>query len=225
VAAPEPGGRRRRSLTPSEELEQYLQAPEPMTTLVFAAGALDANRRLVKLLRKHGVVVDCGSLETTADAQRWIDKQLERDEVTIEPQAVKLLLETTGLSLGRIRAELEKLVLFSAGESKITAKHVRELVTPASEPEEDFALGKAIWNGNARKALAEVAALLDTGSVPVMVLGQIRAAVGRLQPDDRARHALDLVFQIDEALKSSGGEPRYLLERLIIEVCGRPVVR
>ena len=224
-AAESAGSRRKRALTPAEELEQYIQSPEPMTTLVFAAGDLDANRRLVKLLRKHAVVVDCGSLESTADAQRWIEKYLERDEAAIEPQAVKLLLETTGLSMGRIRAELEKLVLFAAGEPKITAKHVRELVMPQNEPEEDFAIGKAIWNNNVRGALKELTALLDTGQPPFLVLGQIRAAVARLKSDDHVRHGLDRVFQVDQALKSSAGEPRYLLECLIIEVCGRPVVR
>ena len=33
-----------------------------MTTLVFVSAPLDANRRLVKLLRKHADVVDCGTL-------------------------------------------------------------------------------------------------------------------------------------------------------------------
>ena len=48
----------------------------------------------------------------------WITKRLEKDELTIEPKALTLLLETTGLSLGRIRAEIEKLVLYAAGESE-----------------------------------------------------------------------------------------------------------
>jgi DNA polymerase-3 subunit delta len=218
---PEVGSRRRRTLTAGEELEQYLQTPEPLTTLVFAAGALDANRRLVKLVRKHAVVVDCGSLDTAADAGKWIQKRLERDELTMEPAAVKLLLEATGLSLGRIRAEIEKLVLFAAGESVVTARHVRELVMPQSEPGEGFALGNAIWNGNAREALREIGAQIDAGSVPVMILGQIRAAAGRLKPDARAKSGLDAVFRTDVSMKSSEGEPRYLLERLVIELCAR----
>jgi DNA polymerase-3 subunit delta len=217
----EAGGRRKRASTPSEDLEQYLQSPEPLSTVVFVADALDANRRLVKLVRKHAVVVDCGSLESTADAAKWIQKRLERDELTMEPPALKLLLDATGLSLGRIRAEIEKLVLFAAGESRITARHVRELVMPQSEPGEDFALGRAIWNSNAREALREIGAQLDSGAQAVMVLGQIRAAAGRLKPDDRARSGLDAVFRTDLALKSSEGEPRYLLERLVIELCAR----
>ena len=121
----------KRGTTPAEELEAYVENPEPMTTLVFVAGALDANRRIVKLLRKHADVVDCGSLESPREAAIWIQKRLEKDELTIEPKALTLLLQTTGLSLGRIRAEVEKLVLYAAGESAITPAHVQDLVIPA----------------------------------------------------------------------------------------------
>jgi DNA polymerase-3 subunit delta len=219
LPSPESGGKRKRALTPPEELEQYFESPEPLTTLVFVAGDLDSNRRLVKLLRKHGISVDCGSLASTADAAKWIKARLENDSLTIEPQAITLLLDATGLSLGRIRAEVDKLALFAAGEAAVTARHVRELVTPQSVPEEGFVLGRAIWNNNAREALREVGAQLDSGALPVMVLGQIRAAAGRLKPDDRARSSLDAVFETDLALKSSMGEPRFLLERLVIELC------
>ena len=54
-----------------------------------------------------------------------------------------------------------------------------------------------------------------------MVLGQIRAAAGRLRPDARVRDALDRVLETDLAIKSSAGQPKYLLERLVVELCGR----
>ena len=212
-------GKRQKSLSPAEALEEYIQTPEPLTTLVFVAGTLDGNRRLVKLLRSHAIVVDCGTLGSEAEAATWIKARLEKQQIGVEPQAIKLLIAATGLSLGRIRAELDKLALFAAGEPSVTANHVRELVLPQLEPGEDFALGRAIWNNNARAALREIDAQLETGAQPVMILGQIRAAAGRLRPDERARHGLDAVFETDLALKSSAGEPRFLLERLVIELC------
>jgi DNA polymerase III delta subunit len=202
-------------------LEAYFAAPEQLTTIVFVAGALDANRRLVKLLRKHAISVDCGTLENTADAAKWIRARVEREGLSIEPQAITLLLAATGLSISRIRREVEKLVLYAAGDAAIAARHVKELVLPQSEPGEDFALGRAIWNNNARDALREIDAQFDNGAQPVMVLGQIRAAAGRLKPDDRARRGLNAVFDADLAIKSSAGEPRYVLERLVIELCAR----
>ena len=211
----------RRGSSPVEELEAYFEKPEPMTTMVFVAGGLDGTRRLVKMLRKAAGCVDCGSLASAHDAAQWIQKRLDKDELTIEPRALSLLLDTTGLSLGRIRAEIEKLVLYAAGESAVTATHVRDLVLPQNEPGEDFALGKAIWNADAAGALREIAAQIDAGAQPPMLLGQIRAAAIRLRPDTRVKSSLDAVFQTDLAIKSSAGAPRFLLERLVVEICGR----
>lgn len=220
-ATPSSGGRgkKARALTAAEELEAYFEAPESLTSLVFVAGVLDGNRRLVKLLRKHAVVVQCGTLASSADAAKWIRQRLEKERMAIEPSAISLLLEATGLALGRIRAELDKLVLYAAGESAVTAKHVRELVTPQDVPGADFALGRAIWNGDAAGALREIAAQFEAGGQAPMMLGQIRAATARLRPDSRIKNGLDAVFRTDLAIKSSAGDPRFLLERLVVELC------
>ncbi len=215
------GPKKKRSITPVDELEAYFETPEPMTTLVFVAGALDSNRRLVKWLRKHADAVNCGSLATAQEAAIWIRKRLEKDELSIDSQALALLMETTGLSLGRIRAEIEKLVLYAAGESIITPNHVRDLVLPQNAPGEDFALGKAIWNNDAAGALREIAAQIDAGAQPPMILGQIRAAAIRLRPDTKIKYSLDAVFRTDLAIKSSAGAPQFLLECLVVEICGR----
>ena len=45
----------------------------------------------------------------------------------------------------------------------MTARHVKEMVLPQSEPGEDFALGTAIWNSNAREALREIDAQFEAG--------------------------------------------------------------
>ena len=211
----------KRGATPAEELEAYVENPEPMTTLVFVAGALDANRRIVKLLRKHADVVDCGSLESPRDAAIWIQKRLEKDELTIDPKALTLLLQTTGLSLGRIRAEIEKLVLYAAGEAVITPAHIKDLVIPENESEGVFALIDAVRNSNAPRALLEISALIDAGVQPPLILGQLRAAAIQLRNDARVRNGLEAVLRTDVAIKSSAGTPQHLLECLAVELCAR----
>lgn len=215
------GTKKKRGTTPAEELEAYFEKPEPMTTLVFVAGGLDGNRRLVKLLRKHADCVDCGSLANAQEAAIWIRKRLEKDELSIDPKALALLIETTGFRLGRIRPEVEKLVLYASGESAITPNHVRDLVVPQNELGDHFALMDAIRNGHAAKALKEITALLDAGIQPPMILGQIRAAAIQLRPEARVKNGLDLIFRTDLAMKSSAGVPQYLLECLVVEICAR----
>lgn len=215
---PKRGGRR---ASPAEDLEAYFEQPEPLTTLVFTAEGLDATRRLVKVLRKNAVQVDCGTLQDAAAAALWIKARLEREQMKIEPAAIKRLLQATGLSLGRIRAAIDTLVLFAAGDTVISERHVHEAVPFHDEPDEGFAIGRAIWDGDVRRALKEIGAQLDAGYAPVQVLGQLRAAAGGLRPDERARRGLDAVFRTDLALKSSAGDARHHLERLAIELCAR----
>jgi DNA polymerase III delta subunit len=217
----EPKKGKRGGTTPAEELEAYIEQPEPMTTLVFVSGPLDANRRVVKLLRKHADVVDCGSLHDPREAAIWITKRLEKDELTIEPKAITLLVQSTGLTLGRIRPEVEKLILYAAGESTITVAHVREVVIPQEESEGTFALMDAVQNFNAARALREVSALIDGGVQPPVILGQLRAATIRMRPDARVKSGLEAVFRTDIAIKSSAGTPQHLLECLVVELCAR----
>lgn len=217
--APKKG--KRPAASPAEELEAYIASPELMTTLVFVSGPLDANRRVVKLLRKHADLVDCGTLHDAREAAIWITKRVEKDELTIEPKAISLLIGSTGLTLGKIRPEVEKLILYAAGESTITVAHVRDLVIPQEESEGTFALMEAVQNSNAARALREVAVLIDSGVQAPVILGQLRAATIRLRPDMRVKNGLDLVFRTDMAIKSSSGTPQYLLERLVVELCAR----
>ncbi|HUQ88348.1 MAG TPA: DNA polymerase III subunit delta [Vicinamibacterales bacterium] len=212
---------KRVATTPAEELEAYIEQPEPMTTLVFVSGPLDGNRRVVKLLRKHADVVDCGTLHDPREAAIWITKRLEKDELTIDPKAISLLLSSTGLTLGRIRPEIEKLILYAAGESTITAAHVKEIVIPQEQSEGTFALMEAVQNSNASRALREVSALIDSGIQPPVILGQLRAATIRLRGDQRVKNGLDAVLRTDQAIKSSSGTPQYLLECLVVELCAR----
>jgi DNA polymerase III delta subunit len=214
-------GRKKRALTPAEELEAYFETPEPLTTLVFVAGPLDGNRRLVKLLRKQAESVDCGTLDSAADAATWIRAALRTEHLDIEPKAVTALLDATGLTLGRIRAEVEKLALYAAGEPVVTVQHVRDTTTPVDEPGDGPVIGYAIRDGDVRTALRELTALLDAGAPHLPILGQIRWGAGLLRPDARVKRALGLVLETDLALKSSMGEPRHLIEKLVIDLCGR----
>ncbi len=214
-------GKRAPAATPAEELEAYIEKPEPMTTLVFVSGPLDGNRRVVKLLRKHADCVDCGTLHDAREAGIWITKRLEKDELTIEPKAINMLLSSTGLTLGKIRPEVEKLILYAAGESTITVAHVKDVVIPQEESEGTFALMDAVGNSNASKALREVSIMIDAGVQPPVILGQLRAATIRLRPDSRVKNGLEAVFRTDLAIKSSSGTPQYLLECLVVELCAR----
>jgi DNA polymerase-3 subunit delta len=201
-------------------LEAFIESPPDHATVVFVCGPLDMRRRVPKLLAKQAQVVDCGTIESTADADLWVKTRAARDKVNLEPAAVRALVERAGLDLVRLRSGLERVALYAMGQPTVTVDDVRQVVPAGPQIEEDFGIANAIRTGDAPEALRQLSASLDGGAVPFVLLGQLRWVAEKM-PSTRVREAIDAVFRTDLALKSSGGEPRILLERLVVELCGR----
>ena len=79
----------------------------------------------------------------------------------------------------------------------------------------------AIEAGQAADALRQLALMLDAGAPPEKILGQLGWLVRAKFPTDYVSSAVQDVFRTDLALKRSAGDPRVLLERLVVELCGK----
>jgi DNA polymerase-3 subunit delta len=204
-----------------EDLEALLKRPEPQTTLVFVAGAIDRRSRMFKLLARQATVVECGAIEDQADAERWIRTRVAAGGAEIDPAAARRLAERAGPDVRRLRGEVDRLLLYTMGQPRITLDDAREVAGPAAL-QDDWAMTNAIESGQAADALRQLALVLDSGAPPEKVLGQlgwvVRTKFAAIAPDE-LRGAVDGVFRTDLALKSSAGDPRVLLERLVVELC------
>jgi DNA polymerase-3 subunit delta len=204
-----------------EQLAELVKTPEPLTTLVLVACSLDKRSRMYKLLLKHATIVECGAIETLADAERWVRNRVAAAGAEIEAAAARLLGERCGADVQRLRNDVERLLLYTLGQKQITLADVRELVGPAAL-QDDWAMTNAIEAGDGASALRQLALMLDAGAPPEKILGQlgwlVRAKFPMLAPGG-LREAVDAVFRTDLDLKRSAGEPRVLLERLVVELC------
>lgn len=205
-----------------DELETLLKRPEPQTTIVFVAGTLDKRSRMYKLFTRHATVVECGAIEDQADAERWVRNAVAAAGVDIEPAAVRRLAERAGPDVKRLRGEVDRLLLYAMGQPRITLDDVRFVAGPAAL-QDDWAMTNAIEAGQAADALRQLALMLDAGAPPEKILGQlgwlVRTKFPNLAPEN-LRSAVQGVFRTDLALKRSAGDPRILLERLVVELCG-----
>jgi DNA polymerase III delta subunit len=201
-----------------EQLEVFLKAPPSHATTVFVCGAVDQRRRSVKLLMKEAHVVDCGTIGDERDAARWVKARAGALGVSLEVAAVTALVQRAGLDIVRLRGGLERLALYAAGQPTISDADVRQVVPAGPEAQADFGIANAIKRNDAATALHELGLALDAGAMPVMLMGQLRWVAEQL-PAPRLTHAVEAVFHTDLALKSSGGEPRVLLERLVMQLC------
>ena len=199
-------------------LEKFLKAPPSHATTVFVCGSIDRRRSAVKLLMKEALVVDCGTIGDEGDAERWVKARAGALGVSLEAAGVKALVRRAGLDIARLRGGLERLALYAVGQPTITAEDVRQAIPAGPEAQADFGIANAIKRNDAAGALRELRLALDAGAMPVMLMGQLRWVTEQL-PSPRLRNAIEALFRTDLALKSSGGEPRVLLERLVVELC------
>src|SRR5262245_61743910 len=207
-----------------ERLERFIQDPLPHATVVFVCGPLDQRRRAVKLLMKEAQIVDCGTIADAVDAERWVKARAAKLGAPLDAGAIQMLVQRAGPNLVRLRAGLERVMLYAMGEPTITADTVRHVVPAAPDAQTNFGISNAIARNDAAAALHELHLALDAGWMPVYVMGQLRMAAER-RPAARLRDAMDAVLRTDLALKSSAGDPRILLERLVVEMCDAPKSR
>jgi DNA polymerase III subunit delta len=217
-----------------EVLEEYVKAPEPRTTLAFVAADVDRTRRLYKALQKQATIVECWGLKGVKDGKPDL-RQVARTAETLVRQAVadagqqidagaaRLVAERAGTDIATLRGDVERLLLYTAGKSKIDLKDVQEVVS-AETAQDDWAVTTAIQRGDTAEALRQLGLALESGGVPYMILGQlawfVREKLATFDPR-RVPAAVDALFRTDIDLKSSGGDPRVLLERLVVELSSR----
>ena len=218
-------------------LTDYVLRPSPSTTLVLAASDIDKSRKLGKTLYQQATVVQCWGLKSEKNARSSdfraaarIAEQMVRKAVAeagqiIEPAAARLLAERAGVDIVRLRGDIDRLMLYAVGKPNVTLADAKEVVS-AEVSHDDWAVTNAIENGNTREALRQLALSLEAGAVSYQVLGQLAWFVRDKMADPRRiPAAVDALFRADLDLKTSGGDPRVVLERLVVELSGGRTLR
>ena len=226
----------------ADMLADYIKAPQPHAVVVFVAGGLDGRRRNAKLLFDKAVVVECGGLADRDEAAAWIRHVAGGRGIRIGADAINVLLDRAradlsrlkggeraryrprdgrpAVDLSRLNADVERVFLFAADKKTVSRGDVE--ATTDAENVQQWAIVDAIQQRSVGPALRELALVLDTGTSPLQVLGQLAWMVrteGKF-PTSRMGAGVEAVFRTDLALKSSAGDPRVLLERLVVELCG-----
>jgi DNA polymerase-3 subunit delta len=216
-------------------LEAYLDNPSPSTVLVIVAADIDRGRRFTKRLLEKAACVEFGGLVGDNAAEQ---RQINRDAVTqlqrefaaagrqVDAATATALVEAAGGDISKLRDDVERLVLFTEGRKVVSRADIEIVVSPDAQID-DWAVVNAIGDGDLPRALSQVALRMERGDSPHQLVGQLRWWVStRLAPasPDRVKPALDALLRADLALKSSG-DTRALVERLVIELTGKPVAK
>ena len=110
-----------------EQLETYLDSPQPSTLLVicYKYKKIDKRKKFGKNLCKKALVFESKRFYDN-QVSNWIAKYLSEKGYKIEEKASFMLVEFLGTELSNISNELDKLMLIVKKEEKITASIVEK---------------------------------------------------------------------------------------------------
>ena len=136
-----------------EELESYVQNPQPSTVLVIAHKykTIDKRKKLYKSLSNDHVLFESKKLYDS-QIPEWIGENLRSRGYDSSIKSRQLLAESLGTDLGRIDSELEKLELIVTKGSTIDEEIVEENIG-ISKDYNNFELIKALGKKDFVKAL------------------------------------------------------------------------
>ena len=226
-----------------EQVEDYVASPADSATLVLRLPSLPKNQRIYKAIDKLGGILEC---EPPRDLAKWATERAKAaHQVTLPPDAARVLVDLVGDDLGRLDNEIAKLALEAEG-GKIDPAKVSSAVAFQREQEMSD-LTKALATGDTAEALrrwrnlvqldpsSEFRAVTWLGMWLEDVAMALRGAAGkvswkygprlpqmietskRLGESGRAR-ALDLLAEIDHQSKTGVGDAAANVERFILEL-------
>ena len=129
-----------------EKLASYVNNPQPSTVLVicYKYKKLDKRKALAKALKKEGVHYENKKLYENQVGD-WLRRVVIDGGYSITPKAAHMLVEFLGTDLGKVKNELNKLMLILPKGSEITPEAI----------EENIGISKDFNNFELRKAVGE----------------------------------------------------------------------
>lgn len=194
------------------ELENYVDRPSRVGTLVLTVTSWPKNTRLYKALVGVGLQIDCGR-PTEKEITDWLRRRAEAHyNIVLSAETAKQLVEIVGIDLGSLNQELDKLSLMAGDENRITPQLVRELVG-GWRAKTAWDMLDAAYEGDTAEALLQLERLIHAGEHPIAILAQISSSLRRLAATARivADHEIrGRRIHLRGALEQAGVNPYFL---------------
>lgn len=154
-------------------LTAYTESPldSSIVVLIVPHHKLDERKKLVKHLKKYGVVVNFAQLDQHA-LRTWISRKVSQHRVDIQPAAIQRLIEQVGNDLQLLSQECTKLATYVGGGGTITVEHVDAMI-PRTLEEDVFKLVDYIGKMNIQAALSVFYDLVKKREEPIKILSLI----------------------------------------------------
>lgn len=178
-----------------------LESYEGEHKIIVTAGDLTPSSPLRKLAEKHAHIAALACYkDDNRSAGAYISGFFKEENITIDRDALTLLTHALPGDRMTVRRELEKLLLYAHGETRITVKHIEDVIALDGEAPLN-ALCNAVFEGNIQTASASYRTFLSENGAGSGV-AVIRAA------QTRVKRLLDL-----SGAMLQGGTPEQAVEQ------------
>ncbi len=151
-----------------EAMADYLPQMNPTACFIFVESEVDKRSKAYKAAKKVGAAVEFASQKEPV-ITKWILSRLKKENKKITKATLELFLGRTGLDMGTIDRELEKLLCYTLKKEVIEADDVLAVVT--EQPENKiFEMIDAVSGHNRKRALELYYALLELREAPMRIL-------------------------------------------------------
>jgi len=149
----------------SEIIEEYLNNPNPDTTLIFTVNneKLDERKKITKLIKKNGIVK---SFNENENAHQIVKRQLK--DYQIDNELINLIIDRIGESGQVLENEIEKLKLYK-DNTVITKEDILNVITKKVDPN-TFTLLDCIVKNDKNKALEIYYELIKMNEEPIKII-------------------------------------------------------
>ena len=166
-------------------IEQYLKDPNPAAVIIFVADHIsipadvrrmemqdkDRYERIRETLGEFCGMVELARVEES-DGVRWVVEQAQKDQVKIDPDAARELVDALGADMMLVSSELEKLVLYVNEKKRITLGDVETMVLAAKQ-RSLYDLTDAISAKDKARALAVLEGVLAASEGEEAAIGHL----------------------------------------------------
>ncbi|MDR1322875.1 MAG: DNA polymerase III subunit delta [Candidatus Margulisbacteria bacterium] len=174
----EAGAAETEKTAPDERAETRLFAalenlPDGVSAAFIINGPVDQRRKFFKFFQKNGETKIFEPFKPWEQdkAADWLSNYLREKNCAIDRTAAEFLVATTGLSLGALANEADKLLVYASGKNKLNIQDVQALASAGGL--QAYALGEALRRKDLPEILRLTSTLLKDGEAPQKLLGYI----------------------------------------------------
>ena len=151
-----------------DELADYMKELPDYLCLVFVEDEVDKRSKMYKAVKSCGRIGEFARQDEKTLMQ-WAAGILKREGKNITQRDMELLLTMTGIDMGNLRMELEKLITYTGDRNVVTRADIQEVCTTQTQ-NKIFDIVRAVTEKNQKRALDLYYDLLTLKEPPMRIL-------------------------------------------------------